>query len=250
MSTALIDADIVAYRIAAWIESNQGDALDAYESVPGLMREWAERAGCTDIIACLSHPEKKSFRYDVLETYKHNRANNTPPELRRLCEDIIRDQFRTVEFPHLEGDDIMGILATNGKVKDPVMVTIDKDLGQVPGKHHNPIKDEPGQIRTITPLEGEFLFHTQWLIGDAGDGYGGIYRFGIKKATSMLEAFIDPDSGYNAKEAEEAIVKFYDEKHYEFAYCLQMAQCAKILQADNWDSEKKEIIPFYPSYQY
>jgi DNA polymerase I len=253
MTTALIDGDIAAYRMAAWCESNQVQAIDGRESVIDLVRQWATDAGAKDIIVALSHPKHKSFRYSVLDTYKHNRKNTVSPEFRRLFEDVLRSEFRSIEVPHLEADDLLGIMMTNGKVKDPVCVSIDKDLLQIPGQHYNPVKP---QEFVVTPDGGTYRFHIQWLIGDSGDGYGGIYRFGIKKAESLLEQFWGEEQDvtvpqvYDAEAAEAAIVDLYNEKNYEFAYCLQMAQVAKILTAEDWYSDSKKIRLFEPKTRY
>ena len=243
MTTALIDADILAYRMAAWCQANQIDALEGRDHVISVGVDWSKAVGADHTVMVLSHPTEKSFRYQVLPTYKHNRKDAVPPEFRRLFEQVLRDEFRSIERQGLEADDLLGVMMTNGKVEDPICISIDKDLLQIPGEHFNPVK---GERTTITPELGLWKFHLQWLTGDPTDGYGGVAGIGPKKAEGILAPFWEDDGTYRGEEAEKAVVQTYDDKGYDFTYCVQMAQIAKILTAPEWDPKTNLIRLFEP----
>tara|TARA_R110001606_G_scaffold206938_1_gene354671 strand:+ start:28 stop:465 length:438 start_codon:yes stop_codon:yes gene_type:complete len=81
-----------------------------------------------------------------------------------------------------EADDLCGIWATNYG-KDAIVVSIDKDMLQIPCSHYNPNK------RTMTEVgefEGLRFFYTQILTGDKADNIVGLYGIGPVKATRML----------------------------------------------------------------
>ena len=96
--------------------------------------------------------------------------------------------FNSVTDPNIEADDTMGIIQT-ATDEDSVIVTVDKDLLQIPGKMYNPVKDTH---HVTTPEEGWHLFLTQWLTGDSTDGYPGLKGIGPKKAKKIITEADDP----------------------------------------------------------
>lgn len=228
--TALIDADIVAYRCAAKADYEGEEEDWAVASTLHLAREWAMRAGADAIVCCLS--ASRSFRYDLWPAYKASRADKPRPTHLKACKDAIAGTFRMA--PHhdiLEADDILGILATNGRVPGPVIVTIDKDLRQVPGLHCNPDK---GTVDDISPEQAEEVFLYQWICGDTTDGYPGIPGIGPKKAQPLVEA----DDPYSA------ILAAYAERGIDRSHAMTQARLARIVTAPLWDGRKKEVIPW------
>ncbi len=131
-----------------------------------------------------------------------------------------------------EADDVMGVLATCGQLECPLIVTIDKDLRQVPGWHWNPDKEQ--WPTWVTEDQGVLLEHTQWLTGDATDGYAGITKcdasprgMGPKTALKWLT-----EEGFYGREhftglSEEA----YSDAALDDSYRDAMRTCSKILQA-------------------
>lgn len=230
MRTALIDADIVAYRCAAKADLDGEDLDWAVAATLQGVREWSHRADAGKTICCLSAP--RCFRYALWPDYKKARVDKPRPTWLGGCKQAIRDNFTTI--PHhdiLEADDIMGILATNGKVSDPIIVTIDKDLRQVPGLHCDPVK---GIVNEVSPDQAEEVFLYQWVCGDTTDGYPGIPGVGPKRAQPLVEA----DDPYAA------ILSAYEERGMDREHAMTQARLARIVTAPLWDGRKREVIPW------
>ena len=85
----------------------------------------------------------------------------------------------------LEADDVLAIRnkQLNELGVSNVIVSVDKDLLQIPGVHYNPIKDE---IQSITEFSASYNFWKQVLMGDVTDGIYGISGVGPKTAEKIL----------------------------------------------------------------
>ena len=85
----------------------------------------------------------------------------------------MRTEFRTFHRPSLEGDDVMGILATSDKIirGEKVIVSIDKDMKTIPGLVFNPSRDN--EPRGVSVGEANYWHLFQALTGDQVDGYAG-----------------------------------------------------------------------------
>lgn len=234
----LLDGDIIAYSMACAVEGNQGDSLDLQESIADMVARWTriDPEQEADIVIALS--KGRSFRYDTYPGYKKHRQDQPDPLYRAEAMQILRDEYYCADQDKLEGDDILGILSTE-KPNQSVIVSIDKDLRQIPGYYFNPQKMEKAEY--IDPGQALFNFHMQWLMGDPGDGYPGIPKVGPVKAGNFLKAFWiqDPnpekgDSYYDHEAAETAIEALYLNKNLTVEYCTQMWQCAKILRWGDW----------------
>jgi 5'-3' exonuclease len=87
----------------------------------------------------------------------------------------------------LEADDALGINQTD----DTMIVSLDKDLLMVPGKHFSwEIKgkgwSKPDRWLDQTELGGLKLFFEQCLKGDSSDNIKGIAGIGLKRAQDIL----------------------------------------------------------------
>ena len=192
MTTALIDSDIVAYRIAFACKDESETAakhrLDGY---------------LIDILACgvdRTYPDcfvdswklfltgKTNFRKDIAVTavYKGNRTAPKPDHLQALREHMIKEWGASVSEGQ-EADDDVAIAGTelgdNG-----IMVSLDKDIDQVAGWHYNFIK-KTGYY--VTEQEGVFKLYHQILTGDTADNIIGLRGVGPVKANKILEDSTD-----------------------------------------------------------
>lgn len=247
--TALIDGDILLYRAAATAQTNQLDEQELLERVEFDVKDWARRAFCSDTIVCLSGPRELNFRREVYPLYKANRPDERP-EFHGMATEIIEGNFTIFKRDMLEADDCMGLLATlkdgSGEpvVMNPVIVSGDKDMRTIPGWHFNPdIEKSRGEDFPVfvTPQDASRMFHLQWLTGDSGDGYPGIFRLGDKGAAKMLDN-TDP------LDWEGMVLDTYRQhkKEYTYEYCLQMARCARILMDKWWDTKAKKPVLWAP----
>ena len=69
----------------------------------------------------------------------------------------------------LEADDVLGILATEPSNEERIIVSIDKDLYQIPAK----ISKDGKTFEEISENEANYWHMMQTLTGDSTDGYSG-----------------------------------------------------------------------------
>ncbi len=212
ITTALIDADIIAHQVAIKFQSVVafGDTpfpvvdidfdsacLHFDSKINDICEALKDYTGADEVLPVLCFSDKKNFRKDAYPLYKHNRKNVTPVLMKGRLKEYGEEKYRVSwdqkaeyfsEYYGLEADDKLGILATLGIFSDPVICTTDKDLLQVPGWHYNWQKDH---LIEITPEEGQWHRWMQVLTGDPTDGYKGLPGCGKKKAEKILSQWQD-----------------------------------------------------------
>lgn len=240
--TALIDGDFIAYQLAAWAHANQADQFEMSRRIEEMFEDWMRRACCTGSLVAFSCSRDDNFRRDHYPLYKTNRTSE-PPAMLAAAKAIVADQSRPVTIPRLEADDVMGILATNGKIENPVIITVDKDLRQIPGWHFNPDKED-FPVR-VSEVEADYVFFTQWLTGDPTDGFKGIPGCGPKKAAKILNG--TGDEGVRGGHYWiDACLTAYEEAGISLDDALAQARCARILRASDFDAETRTPIAWSP----
>jgi DNA polymerase-1 len=248
--TLLIDADIVTYAHARKgqrvYDFDDGDdepavCLDdievVQESADREITELMAKFETENVILCYTDTDG-NFRKRVLPTYKAGRPPK--PEHYYPLRTWLSAKYRTYLKPHLEGDDIMGILATHPTIVpgEKIIVSLDKDMKQIPGKLYNPGKKT---LRTITREEGDEFFYTQVLTGDPVDVYKGCPGIGPKWAAVLLHEWdSEPLSAWSI------VVDAYKAKGLTEADALVQARVAKILQHTDYNFRKKEPILWTP----
>jgi DNA polymerase-1 len=241
ITTALIDADIVAYKFGCTGMISWGDIVSYTSTLEDTIKEfegWLSgilmKCGVTQYHLCLS--SDTNFRYRILPTYKHNRADkSTPPRVNEL-KDHMRSKHPILTMNRLEADDVMGIMSTS-RPGECVIVSTDKDLRQIPGWLFNWDKMETPTL--IDPSESEAWFWTQVLTGDTTDGYKGCPKIGPKRAKVIVEGLVG-----SPKDKWALILEAYAKEGLTEADALQQAQVAYILQCT--DYKNKRIKPWTP----
>lgn len=181
MRSALIDADILVYRIGFASE-------DSSEAIAkARMREFLEDLllfnGFEDYTGYISG--KQNFRTEIAKTapYKGNRKAPKPKHYDALREYLLKDwEFELVEGQ--EADDAIGIRAYELDPEEFSICTIDKDLDMIRGNHYNFVKD---LFYDVTEEEALFNFYKQILTGDRVDNIIGLKGIGDVKAKRILE---------------------------------------------------------------
>jgi len=142
-----------------------------------------------------------NFREQVatIQPYKGNRTQPKPPFLPDVRQYMV-EVWRATVVDGMEADDrvVMEYL------KDPenrCIVSIDKDLDQVPGWHYNYRKD---LLYEVGEVEASRNFWTQVLMGDRTDNIPGIPKIGPKKAQALLETCTSEYEMYNVAQCEYA----------------------------------------------
>ena len=179
----LIDGDIVAYRCA--YKSKDDRAEYAAYSVGSYL---------SDLISDLyilieDEPEyrvfltgKGNFRHEYAVTagYKENRKDKEKPEHLAVIRQYLIDEWEAVVSDEEEADDLIAIAATQ---QPSIIVSIDKDFNQVPGKHFNP---NTGKLYNVSEEDAVKFLYEQILTGDRADNIIGIKGVGPVKAKKAL----------------------------------------------------------------
>lgn len=194
---ALIDGDVFAYRAAF---STEGESKrNARVKVDEILQMSIEYVcgwpwGETDYQIYLTGSGYQ-FRHDIAKShvYKGNRSKREKPEHLQYIRDYMISDWQTVVSVEQEADDCLAIHATELD-HDCTIVSVDKDMLQVPCWHYNPVK---GVMKKVTPSEGIKFFYTQILTGDSADNIHGIYNIGPKRAEKILKGVKSERSLWN-----------------------------------------------------
>lgn len=173
-----------------------------------------------EVILYFSSPE--NFRKKIYPDYKGHRNRRKPLGYKRLV-NWCKENFSTVIRDTLEADDALGIDATMHELDDqPIIVSPDKDMRQIPGVLWNMSDD----VEEITKEEGDRWHLIQTLAGDPTDGYPGCPGIGVKRAADLIDKHDFPW---------EAVCQAFRERGLSDDDALLNARLAKILQAENYD---------------
>jgi 5'-3' exonuclease len=178
-TNALIDADLLVYRVGfASQDVNEGIVRARLEESIARIMDSLELSSYRCI---LSPTNKSNFRYAIYPEYKANRSQPKPIhyDFIRL---LLESDYGAEVTDGQEADDALGIAAT--KDKNSIIVTIDKDLDQIPGWHYNFVKQ---QKYNMSELEASRQFYTQVLVGDVVDNVKGCPKIGKTKAPRILD---------------------------------------------------------------
>jgi len=237
--TLLIDGDIVAYRYSSTVEqevdwgddvwSLWSDAKEAKQLILQYLDHLVEATAADDFVFTFS--DKDNFRKAIYPDYKHNRKGKRKPTCYKGVKTWLESEYESIEMPGLEGDDVMGILATSGKYEETVIVSEDKDMKTIPG-----LLWRAAEMEEISEEYADYYHLYQTLVGDATDGYKGCKGIGDKRATDILSK--DPTW--------EAVVKAYEKAGQTEEEALVQARLARILRASDYNTQTKEPILWTP----
>ena len=239
MTTLLIDGDVFVFRCAYnaqeqvdWgngLISSWVDTFKAQRFLKHALNSLKEKLNAEDMIIALSSPI--SFRKTLAPTYKENRMFREPLLAYKTLREFIKKSYASQELSGLEGDDVLGILATSPEQKDTIIISLDKDLKQIPGKHYNIDKPDQG-ITEVTSHQATLFFYTQVLTGDTTDGYAGCPGVGPKGAAKIL------DGVTSHKEAWYRIVQTYEKAGLTESDVILQARLARILRYGEYSLSK------------
>lgn len=223
------------------------------------------------VVMALSSPI--NFRKEVMPEYKTNRKKQRKPVISVPLREFIQQEYECYVRDGLEGDDVLGILATSKKAipGEKIIVSVDKDMGTLPCKWLNDA-DATARIATgeessrledyivESTLEEADLFHLQQTIaGDPTDGYGGCPGVGMVNAERILNEgkVLEPyehtfKSGPRKGQVEtrwkpadepaehlwDVVVSVYKKCGLNEDVALQNARVARICRAEDWDFKK------------
>lgn len=261
----LLDADIPVFQFAAMAQK-ENPSWDVYgeteitvaeieDVIPELdkhIQYLMKRCEADEVVVALSEPvREKNWRLDVLPTYKGKRAKTISPVLRQPLTDYLEENYTSYLKPTLEGDDVLGILATNGKVitGEKVIVSADKDMKTIPSRHQshgfnlmfNPDKDVEPYFNYS--FMADWFWMMQTLMGDTTDCYTGLPKCGPGRALQVLDT---PKPGNEVDVLWPKVVAEYEAKGFTEEDALVQARVARICRTEDFDYTTKRAIPWTP----
>jgi 5'-3' exonuclease len=145
-----------------------------------------------------------NFRKLVDPLYKANRDPADRPTHLEAARNYLIQEYGAIMCNGYEADDGIGI---NYKENMGTVVSIDKDLKQIPGQHYDWVKDE---ALIVNFDEANLNFWRQMLIGDKTDNVFGIKGIGPVKAAKIVTPDMD------LEERMDAVIKLYDNNKLDF----------------------------------
>lgn len=243
--TALIDADILVYQEAAagqkdfkWDNGAESRHVQPFEDVV----EKAEKQLAklvqevkASAVALAFTDTAGNFRKKMYPPYKRTRREK--PEHHKALMEHFMGEYPSYWRPGLEGDDILGILATHPTLirGKKVVVSIDKDLKTIPCDLYNPGKGTRG---VVTVEEADRFHLWQTVVGDPTDEYPGCPGIGPTKAQRAFDA---------GGATWSTVVSIFVARGLTEEDALMQARCARILRHTDYDFKRKEPILWTPS---
>jgi len=242
MRTVLIDADILCYQIASTLEEVfefngrfvlHADLNDGIRELLNAIEYIEQAVDADDHVLALTHPY--NFRTDVLPTYKGNRTGKHKPMILPGLREYIMEELNGAMWHGLEGDDVIGILATEPDVdEERIIYSADKDLKTIPGFYWDP---DDGLIGETSEAEADYNWLFQTLTGDPVDNYKGCPGVGPVKAERILSG--DPSFA--------TVVLAYEKAGLTGKDALVQARCARILRWGEYDFNTEKVNLWLPT---
>lgn len=224
MTQLLIDGDMLVYQTTVghefevrWdhdlhtLHCRLDDCIETFEE---MYDNFLEKFEPTHILIAFSC--SGNFRKDVDPTYKSHRKGTRKPLAYKSLKEHVEKNYNCKTMKDLEADDVMGIYATSGVFKDPIIISDDKDMLTIPGQIYR-----LGQMYKISEDLANEYFYTQVLTGDTADGYKGCPGIGPKRAEQILGGWPE-------------IVMAYEKAGLTEQDAIRQARLARILRAEDY----------------
>ena len=219
----------------------------------------------------LAFTDSVNWRKELVDpNYKANRkATKKPVGYFEFLEALFeREEFYCIREPMLEGDDVMGVIASNPSAfgaRKAVIISCDKDFKTIPNCDF--LWCTTGNILTQTEESADWWHLFQTIKGDITDGYSGIAGWGDTAEDFLNNPFItEPKtsvlkSGKNKGQEVTKWVKRDPEPHETLWDCIKsigakagmseediikQGQMARILRFNEYNFIDKEIYLWRP----
>lgn len=256
-AVALIDGDILAYQAAATVEyvlrwdenihtlhSEYLPALDILTQSLETVRKSLSVEQCWIALS----GDGENWRKRVMPTYKAHRKKDRKPLVFAELKNHLRSAYETMDFPILEGDDVLGLLQTSPRnAGKTVIVSIDKDMKTIPGRYCR-WDGTNAEWNTITERQADYWHLLQTLTGDTTDGYPGCPGVGPKTAEKLLARMLETSEADLpvAKLWKDVILPTYAKAGLGQEIALENARVARILRYGEYDRDTNEVKLWLP----
>lgn len=209
------------------------DEGDVKNTIVTMLDGYRAIADDDDVMICFS--SYPTFRHEEFPDYKSNRLGKRKPLGLSAMRQWMTDHYPTVVKPMLEADDCMGLLATDGSVPNPVIVSIDKDMRTVPCRL---LANQ--EVETISAMDADRAWMAQALTGDSTDGYKGVKGVGPVGANKILGDLV------TVQEMWPKVVGAYLKAGLQTADAIRTARLARILRAGDYDEQARSVRLWVP----
>ena len=172
-----------------------------------------------------------TFRHEIFPDYKINRIGKLKPLALKNTINKVKERYECITYPNLEGDDVLGLLATNGRYDNPIIVSVDKDMRTIPCKL---LAAE--EIEHITEKKANRHWFEMSMAGDAGDGILGIKGMGMVTASKTLA-----DTPDTVEDLWDKVSKTYIKKGHTLADAILNARLTRILREGDYNYQTGEV---------
>ena len=236
----LIDGDILIYKIATMneVDTHWGNGLWTLHCDENICKAQVDSTIedlLTDLEAdsyVVALTDTHNFRKDVLPSYKDNRKQKRKPMVLNALRDYVLQEHNAVIYKGLEADDVLGIMATEPSNMERVIVSIDKDLKQIPCL----ISTDGKTVQKIDKKQADYWFMVQAMAGDSTDGYSGVPNVGVKTAQKLLG-----DNNVPLLDLWKIVLSAYDIAGYSAKEALQQARVAHILTHKDYNKKTGKV---------
>jgi len=229
----IVDADLVIYKIASSLEEpiDWGDDVWTLHSDLGkgktllqqTLNHYKDYTKSKEIILAFS--DKNNYRKQIDTEYKSYRKKIRKPICYAPLRKWAEKNYNFYTLPNLEGDDVIGLLATQHYKTNNVIISGDKDMRTIPSWHCF-IGDD--QLEFVDEQQADKNFCLQVLTGDQADGYKGCVGVGHVKANRVLH------DKFNIDDMWEAVIKEYERNGSTYEDAYHQARLARILRKDEY----------------
>lgn len=171
-------------------EVNLEPLSHALQNVKTLMKQVADACGLNEFDLRVFLSSGENFRHRVAKTrpYKGNRDRTHRPAYEQEIKDYIKENYDTYVGDDEEADDLMGIWQTKHGPHGAIIISLDKDLDQIPGLKYNWLHDVSYDV---DENKAWYNFFMQLLTGDSTDNIPGLPGIGPGKAAKALHGLED-----------------------------------------------------------
>lgn len=124
-------------------------------------------------------------RMATIKPYKGNRDVTHRPKYYNEIKQYLIEVWGAEVIHGREADDALGCAQTAAEPDTTIIVSIDKDLDNIPGHHYNWRKKEAYYVEQE---QADINFWTQVLTGDTTDNIPGLPKIGAVRAKAIIDA--------------------------------------------------------------
>lgn len=149
-----------------------------------------EFLGTNEYNCYLTSTDHSNYRYGIYPEYKSNRSSTKPTHYHLLRDYLVNCHGAEVIYGQ-EADDALA--QAQESITPTIIVSIDKDLDQIPGLHFNFVK---GLLYEVSEVEALRSFYRSLLTGDRTDDIPGIPGIGPVRAGRIIDPLLTEKEMY------------------------------------------------------